>query len=77
MELFEAHVEAGAEHQHPILRQEAEEDSNMPVNDRFERLLRDAQSDVYSGCKKYSLLSVVIKLLHMKTLDKWSNNSFS
>ncbi|XP_073113085.1 uncharacterized protein [Elaeis guineensis] len=44
---------------------------------RFERLLRDAQSDVYLGCKKYSLLSAVIKLLHMKTLGKWSNNSFN
>ena len=49
----------------------------MSVNDRFEHLLRDAQSDVYLGCKKYSLLSTVIKLLYMKTLGKWSNNSFN
>ena len=76
-ELFEVNVEARAEHQHSIPRQEAEEDINISINDGFERLLRDAQSDVYPGCKKYSLLSVVIKLLHMKILGKWSNNSFN
>ena len=41
-ELFEANVEAGSEHQHPVLRQEVEDDINIPVHDRFERLLRDA-----------------------------------
>ena len=70
LELFEVNVEARAEHQHSISRQEAEEDSNISINDRFEHLLRDAQSDVYPDCKKYSLLSTIIKLLCMKILGK-------
>ena len=42
LELFEVNAEVGSEYQHPILRQEVEDDSNMPMNDRFEHLLRDA-----------------------------------
>ena len=51
LELFEANMKSRVKHQHPIPRQEAEEDSNISVNDRFEHLLRDAQSDIYPGCK--------------------------
>ena len=39
--LFEANAEPKPEHQHPILRQEAEDDSSMPVNNKFKHLLRD------------------------------------
>ena len=36
----------------------------------------DAQRKLYPGCKKFSKLSFCIKLLHIKTLCNWSDNSF-
>ncbi|KAL3813087.1 hypothetical protein ACJIZ3_014355 [Penstemon smallii] len=42
----------------------------------FRKLLKDAQCELYPGCKM-SLLSVIVKLLHLKVLGKWSNKSFN
>ncbi|XXG59215.1 hypothetical protein AAC387_Pa04g1336 [Persea americana] len=41
----------------------------------FDKLMKDADQELYPGCK-FTLLSFVIKLLHMKVLNKWSNKSF-
>ncbi|KAL7218422.1 hypothetical protein ACSBR2_011650 [Camellia fascicularis] len=43
----------------------------------FDKLLNDAQRKLYSGCRKFSVLSFVVKMLHVKVLNKWSNKSFS
>ncbi|XP_028114517.1 uncharacterized protein LOC114312475 [Camellia sinensis] len=43
----------------------------------FNKLLNDAQRELYPGCRKFSLLSFVIKMLHVKVLNKWSNKSFN
>lgn len=42
----------------------------------FRKLLDDAQRSLYPGCKT-SVLSAVVKLLHLKVLGKWSNKSFT
>lgn len=42
----------------------------------FRQLLKDAQCALYPGCKM-SLLSAIVKLLHLKVLGKWSNKSFN
>ncbi|KAH7866153.1 hypothetical protein Vadar_016347 [Vaccinium darrowii] len=42
---------------------------------KFEKLMKDAHRELYPGCK-FTLLSFVIKLLHVKVLNKWSNKSF-
>ncbi|CAN1750149.1 hypothetical protein LINPERHAP1_LOCUS3952 [Linum perenne] len=39
-------------------------------------LLRQAQTKLYPGCTKYSQLSFIVKLLHLKVYNKWSNKSF-
>lgn len=41
----------------------------------FDKLMKDAHQELYPGCK-FTLLSFVIKLLHVKVLNKWSNKSF-
>ncbi|KAG8364770.1 hypothetical protein BUALT_Bualt18G0033300 [Buddleja alternifolia] len=38
--------------------------------ENFERLLGDFRRELYPGCKKYSLLSFIVKLLHIKVRDK-------
>lgn len=44
---------------------------------KFYRLLKDAQQVLYPGCTKFSKLSFLIKLLHLKCRHGWSNKSFS
>ncbi|KAL3533167.1 hypothetical protein ACH5RR_006688 [Cinchona calisaya] len=43
---------------------------------RFDKLLKDAERELYPGCK-LSLLSSLLKLLHVKVLNKWSNKSWN
>jgi len=43
---------------------------------RFTKLIRDAHQEVYPGCKKFSKLSIIVRLLHIKNLYGWSNVSF-
>ncbi|KAL3498314.1 hypothetical protein ACH5RR_041046 [Cinchona calisaya] len=43
---------------------------------RFDKLLKDAERELYTGCK-LSLLSSLLKLLHVKVLNKWSNKSWN
>ncbi|KAM3359672.1 hypothetical protein P3S68_019383 [Capsicum galapagoense] len=42
---------------------------------KFYRLLEDGQTDLYLGCTKVTKLSFVVKLLHLKFLNHWSNKS--
>ena len=42
----------------------------------FDELLKEAQQELYSGCSKFSKLSFIVKLLHLKVYNKWSNKSF-
>ena len=41
----------------------------------LDKLIKDAQHEIYLGFK-YSLLSLIVKLLHIKVLNKWTNKSF-
>ncbi|XP_028105361.1 uncharacterized protein LOC114304400 [Camellia sinensis] len=43
---------------------------------KFTRLFEDAQRKVHPTCEKFSVLSFVIKMLHVKVYNKWSNKSF-
>ena len=52
------------------------EKPNKDAN-KFYNLLRDAKHELYSGCKKFTKLSFIIRLFHMKCLNGWSNKSFT
>ncbi|CAN1755647.1 hypothetical protein LINPERHAP1_LOCUS5807 [Linum perenne] len=43
---------------------------------KFYRLLDESEKPLFTGCKS-SKLSVLVKLLHIKTLGNWSNESFT
>ncbi|XP_041016141.1 uncharacterized protein LOC121258662 [Juglans microcarpa x Juglans regia] len=45
-------------------------------NSTFDQLLQDARRPLFDGCTKFSKLSFVVKLLHIKTLGGWSIKSF-
>lgn len=42
---------------------------------QFYKLLEDAETDLYLGCKNVSKLFFVVRLLHLKCLNHWSNKS--
>ncbi|XP_042946147.1 uncharacterized protein LOC122279527 [Carya illinoinensis] len=42
----------------------------------FDKLLDDARQPLYQGCKQFSKLSFIVKLLHIKTIGGWSIKSF-
>ena len=44
---------------------------------KFSKLLNDAQCELYPGCKKYSKLSFLIRMLYNKAITNCSNKSFS
>ena len=43
---------------------------------KFVKLFDDARRKVYLECDKFSVLSFVIKMLHIKVYNKWSSKSF-
>lgn len=58
---------------------ESDEQPNITFDEepeKFARLLKEEQCELYPGCLKYSVLSFLIKMLHVKSMRKWSNKSF-
>ena len=44
---------------------------------KFFRLLNDANQPLYPGCEKFSKLSFIVRLYHLKVDSGWSNKSFN
>jgi len=42
---------------------------------KFYELLEDAEKELYPSCSKVSKLSFIVRLLHLKCLNHWSNKS--
>lgn len=42
----------------------------------FDQLLEDARRPLFNGCTKFSKLSFIVKLLHIKSIGGWSIKSF-
>ena len=49
---------------------------NQPAK-KFYDLFRDTEQPLYPGCDYASKLEFLVKLLHLKCLSGWSNNSFN
>jgi hypothetical protein len=52
---------------------EEEHDLDM---ESFHRLVEDAGKELYPGCRNFSKLRFMIRLLHIKFLGGWSDKSF-
>jgi len=57
-----------------ILDEDEEFDVEMV---RIYNLVGDSRQEAYPGCKKFSKLSIIVRLLHIKNLYGWSDVSFS
>ena len=42
----------------------------------FQELLNKARSELYPGCSKFSSLNFLVKRMHVRVLNGWSNKSF-
>ena len=60
----------------PHVYEEFKSISNKNAN-KFYNLLREAEHELYPRCKKFTKLSFIIRLFHMKCLNGWSNKSFT
>ncbi|KAM6542624.1 hypothetical protein CsatB_007071 [Cannabis sativa] len=51
--------------------------NELPVNGggKYDDLFKDMETELYTGCKK-SALNALVKLMHCKVPNKWSNHSF-
>ncbi|XP_025640648.1 uncharacterized protein [Arachis hypogaea] len=58
---------------------EGDKDGDGPNEDakKFYNLLEEGKQELYPGCKKFLTLSFVIRLYLLKTLNGWSNASFT
>ncbi|XP_019225907.1 PREDICTED: uncharacterized protein LOC109207443 [Nicotiana attenuata] len=45
--------------------------------DKFERLMKEGNEELYLGCKKFSKLSILLHMYHTKCMFKCSNESFN
>ena len=45
--------------------------------EKFGRLVRDAEKELFPGCKKFSKLEFMVHLLHIKCLCGWSDKSLT
>ncbi|XXG70359.1 hypothetical protein AAC387_Pa06g3148 [Persea americana] len=56
----------------------AQSQDDSPENIRYKKLMEDAMQSLYPSCKiKHTKLSVIVEMLSMKAMHKWSNSSFT
>ena len=60
----------------PHVHEEFELIPNENAN-KFYNFLREDEHELYPRCKKFTKLSFIIRLFHMKCLNGWSNKSFT
>ncbi|XP_021747822.1 uncharacterized protein LOC110713671 [Chenopodium quinoa] len=47
------------------------------IPDKFYKLMKDAEEELFLGCKTFSRLEFIVTLLHLKVSEGWSEKSFS
>ena len=53
-----------------------EVDIDEDTTNIFQDLLNEACNELYPGCFEFSSLNFLVKLMHVKVLNSWSNKSF-
>ena len=60
-----------------IFSGEGERNPEVGENVKFYKLVKENEQVLYPNCKKYSKLSFMVHLYHLKCLHGWSDKSFS
>ncbi|KAK0606488.1 hypothetical protein LWI29_038300 [Acer saccharum] len=61
---------------HGLIEESFPQDPNRDA-EKFYKLLEEAEQPLYSNCEKYSNLSFIVKLMHIKCINGWSDKSCS
>ncbi|KAL5576253.1 hypothetical protein UlMin_017952 [Ulmus minor] len=61
-----------------IISEDADEDAvgGPSSNDQYDDLFAALRSELYPGVSSFSSLNFLVKLMHLKVLNKWTNKSF-
>ena len=43
---------------------------------KLDELFKEVENELYPGCKKFFTLTFLVKLMHIKVLNRWMNKSF-
>ena len=57
-------------------RGDGDDEGATGLNQYFDDLFIEIETELYSGCTKFSSLNFLVKLMHLKVTYKWTNNSF-
>ncbi|XP_022149986.1 uncharacterized protein LOC111018268 [Momordica charantia] len=61
------------------VRGESSDHNRQAQNTKFQSMLNELDQELYPGCMKFSVITFMVKLLHikvLKVLNLWSNKSF-
>ncbi|XP_019246468.1 PREDICTED: uncharacterized protein LOC109226124 [Nicotiana attenuata] len=78
-QFMDTDVSEGGDIEHNLQENTAHPSGNQPHPevDKFERLMKEANEELYPGCKKFSKMSFLMHLYRTKCMFKWSNESFN
>ena len=48
----------------------------MDQGQKIDKLFNELEIKLYPGCKKFSTLTFLVKLMHIKVFNRWMNKSF-
>lgn len=60
---------------HNGVEESEDRDTHTREHTEFEKVLQNLEEELYPGCQSHSILSFVIKLLHLKVYNHWTNKS--
>ncbi|XP_070010162.1 uncharacterized protein [Nicotiana sylvestris] len=78
-QFMDTDVSVGSDIEHNLQENTAHLSGNQPYPevDKFEWLMKEANEELYPGCKKFSKMSFLMHLYCTKCMFRWSNESFN
>ncbi|KAL5856934.1 hypothetical protein ACOSQ3_004392 [Xanthoceras sorbifolium] len=69
---FDMMNEEQCDNMHDLIEESFPQEPNRDA-DKFYKLLDEAEQPLYPICKKYSNLAFIVKLIHLKCINGWSD----
>ena len=67
----------GSTHELPIEDENPENfETEPPQREKYDDLFVEMETKLYLGCQTFSSINFLVKLMHLKMLNKWTNRSF-
>ncbi|KAL5738806.1 hypothetical protein ACOSP7_031567 [Xanthoceras sorbifolium] len=73
---FDMMNEEQCDNMHDLIEKSFLQEPNRDA-DKFYKLLVEVEQPLYPNCEKYSNLAFIVKLMHLKCINDWSDKSCS